>query len=49
MAVMPMYVGVSSARMAAAVFSPSAVCASSQSTTPYTSRFSSSAFRMNHA
>ncbi len=33
-AVMPMYTGSLKARMAAAVFSPSAVCASSQTTTP---------------
>ena len=39
-AVMPMYTGSESLRIAAAVFSPSAVCASSQTTTPYTSGLS---------
>ena len=48
-AVIPMYTGSEKRRMAAAVFSPSAVWASSQTTTPYTSRLIWSACLMNHA
>ena len=44
---MPMYTGSLNERMAAAVLSPSAVCASSQTTTPYRSSRRLAACLMN--
>ena len=48
-AVIPMYSGSEKARIAALVFSPSAVCASSQMTRWYALRLSSDPCRANHA
>ena len=46
---MPMYSGSGKERIAAEVFSPSAVCASSQITSWYASRLRSPTWRANHA
>jgi hypothetical protein len=46
---MPMYSGSGKLRMAALVFSPSAVCASSQMTSWYASRSRSRTWRANQA
>ena len=46
---MPMYSGSGKERIAAEVFSPSAVCASSQITSWYASRLIVSTWRANHA